>query len=264
MVKRFKVPVSMEKASIVSPEKPFVAQGNFVSPDPDDPVASDSVLTTQVSVNAGSSADVETFQLRPEDIEIWNPSQHPMDAEVVFYEPGSKLVYEQRHDLTPIVARFVGALILGWLIGLFFKEIQWSVITALSLVGVVELLRWKTGRYESIRWEWDWHRQSLREIAGEDRFEYKFSEIREIILKLTKLEHKWSSALSGNHRRNRFYSFNAHTLISGPEDDVFEVARTGYLQQHPDEVKYLGLCFAFMLAQELNVPLRIQELPSPD
>lgn len=254
---------SKEKASIHAPVKPFEVRAGYVSPEPEEELEPGAVRATQAPLGS-RPAEVETFQLRPDDIESWNPRLHSFEGEVLLYEPGIKLVYEHHKDMAPIVARLLGALVLGWLVGLFFEHIQWSVTAALSLVGFVELFRWKTGVYESTRWEWNWRRDSLQEIVGEERFEYRFTEVDEVVLRLTKREHQWSSLLSGSRKQNRFYSFCAHTLISGPDDATFEVARTGDLQQHPDEVKYIGLCFAFMLAQQLNVPLCIQELPTPE
>ena len=150
-----------DKASIVSPAVPFPMQADFVSPEPEEVLEPGAVLATQAPVGTEHPGDVETFQLRPEDIERWNPRQHAFEGEVLFYEPGFKLIYERAQNLTPVVARFVGALVLGWLVGLFLREIQWSVIIALSFVGVIELFRWKTGRYEATRWEWNWQREVL-------------------------------------------------------------------------------------------------------
>ncbi|TNE47800.1 MAG: hypothetical protein EP343_18215 [Deltaproteobacteria bacterium] len=209
------------------------------------------------------SEEGDVVELYPGDVEPWNPTAHAFRGDILYYEPGKRLVYEHRYDLSNVVWRFVGALVLGWLAGLFLKQVQLSVGIALSVIGVFELVRWKTGRYDTTRLEWDWREGELHETLGEETLIYEMNEIDEVVLRMTRTEHRWSSALSGSRKQNRFYSFNAHVLVSGPDNETFSVASTGELQRHPDEVQYHGLCFAFMLAHQLGVPLRVQELPEP-
>lgn len=224
----------------------------------------DLVTLEEESDETGSDEALgEVVELYPGDVEPWNPTAHSFRGDILYYEPGKRLVYEHNYDLSNVVWRFVGALVIGWLVGLFLNQMQWSVWIALSVVGFFELVRWKTGRYDPTRLEWDWRGMELHETIGEETVTYGMNEIDEVVLRMSRKEHRWSSYLSGSRKQNRFYSFNAHILITGPDNETFPIASTGDMQRHPDEVQYHGLCFAFMLASQLGVPLRIQELPEP-
>lgn len=199
--------------------------------------------------------------LPPESVPPWDPKIHSFRGDILLYQPGYRLIYELRFDPTVVIWRFLAALLLGWLLGLLLKQVSWSVIACVSVVGFLELVWWKTGRYDSTRWEWNWYERTLTETMGDEEFSYDFSEMTEILVKTVRREHRWSSYLSGSGKQHRFYSFCTQILVAGPDQEPFVVASTQELQLHPHEVQLMGLCFAAMLAQNIQIPLRILDPP---
>lgn len=192
-------------------------------------------------------------------LEPWNPTTHSFDADVTEYIPGRQLRFVERKDIIGTLFVSLAILFVSWLGGTLFGFVNIWVWSAIALTGTHFLVRWKSGAFESVWWTLSFRERTLSVRSGEEEFHYDLRNVTSVDVLLKTHEQWWSSGLSGAWRKHRYASYNAQILLSGVlKNSRLVLGQTGFVQKDPREVEYAGLCFAWMVAHQLDVPLQIE------
>lgn len=190
----------------------------------------------------------------------WNPQEHPIEAQLLSFEPGRELIYEQGQDKAGHVMMTLLMLAMGWLVGRFFHAGLIGLLTGLALSAMYIGMMWQAGSLYPVRWRFSFPEEELHITAGGESFSYELQDVTRVRLVLERQEQSWSSSLSGVWQKYEYARYNAQTVLDGLlEGSELVIANTGFFQRDPELVRESGSHFAQMIAQELRVPLEIDD-----